>query len=153
MAERVFDRETILDLAVNIIPLGIVLFFVLLFALQNPFGWDPLVSSLQFGLLILAFVLLAVLTYISGKAIAGDEKRHEGEIDPGRAGLPNRGVDTDGAPAIESEATNDTATVDGDREDDPAVGGELEGATGENEHEHEDEGEGEGETVGAEDTA
>lgn len=148
MAERVFDRETILDLAVNIIPLGIVLFFVLLFALQNPFGWDPLVSSLQFGLLILAFVLLSVLTYISGKAIAGDEKRHEDEIDPGRAGLPDHGADADTDPAIESGGTDDPAAVDGDdeHEDDPTVKGELESAVGENEDE------GESETVEAEDT-
>jgi hypothetical protein len=75
MANEIFDRETILDLTVNLIPLFIILFFVVAFAVFNPFGVDPLASGLQYGLLVAPFVLLAILTYLSGKAIAGDEKR------------------------------------------------------------------------------
>jgi hypothetical protein len=71
---EIFDRETILDLVVNIIPLFIIFFFIVAFLLFNPFGIEPLASGIQFGLLIAPFVLLAILTYISGKAIAGAEK-------------------------------------------------------------------------------
>jgi hypothetical protein len=71
---EIFDRETLLDLVVNIIPLFIIFFFIVAFLLFNPFGVEPLASGIQFGLLVAPFVLLAILTYISGKAIAGSEK-------------------------------------------------------------------------------
>jgi hypothetical protein len=73
MAE-IFDRETLLDLVVNIIPLFIIFFFIVAFLVFNPFGFETLPSGIQFGLLVAPFVLLAILTYISGKAIAGAEK-------------------------------------------------------------------------------
>ena len=79
MLPSTFDRETILDLTVNMIPLGILLFFIVAFGLVNPFGWDNVISSLQFGILIAAFVLLAILTYYSGKAISEAEAEMEDE--------------------------------------------------------------------------
>ncbi|SEN92223.1 hypothetical protein SAMN05216388_100661 [Halorientalis persicus] len=81
MLPSTFDRETILDLTVNMIPLGILLFFIVAFGLVNPFGWDNVISSLQFGILIAAFVLLAILTYYSGKAISKAETEMEGDED------------------------------------------------------------------------
>ena len=75
MAE-IFDRETLLDLTVNMVPLGIILFFTGLFVLADPFaGLDRLGYLLMLGLHLMPFVALALLTYVSGKAIAGDEKR------------------------------------------------------------------------------
>ena len=81
MLPSTFDRETILDLTVNMIPLGILLFFIVAFGLVNPFGWDNVISSLQFGILIASFVLLAILTYYSGKAISKAEAEMEGDED------------------------------------------------------------------------
>lgn len=76
MANEIFDRETLLDLTVNMIPLFIIAFFVVAFAVFPLFGRGPLLASaVQFGLLLVPFVFLAVLTYLSGKAIAGDEQR------------------------------------------------------------------------------
>jgi len=72
-----FEKDTLLDLTVNVIPLGIILFFIVAFALVNPFGLDPVFSGLQFSLMISMFLLLAVLTYYAGRAIEGAE--HEGE--------------------------------------------------------------------------
>lgn len=73
-----FDRDTLLDLLVNVIPLAIIAFFVLVFALVDPFGGsDSLGRAIQLLLLVAPFVALGILTYISGKAIAGDEKRAE----------------------------------------------------------------------------
>jgi hypothetical protein len=74
MAERTFDRETLLDLVVNAVPLFIMGFFVAAFVLFAPFGFDPLASLLQFGIVIGSFVALLILTYVSAKAISGAEK-------------------------------------------------------------------------------
>ena len=75
MESETFDRETILDLMVNFIPLGIILFFVGLFAVFAPWGFDLMPSVQMFAIMGIMFVALLVLTYLSGKAIAGDEKR------------------------------------------------------------------------------
>lgn len=79
---KTFDRETLLDLVVNAIPLGMILFFILAFALINPFGSDPVGSAIQFSIMGVMFVALAVLTYVSGKAISEAEKEMEaGELE------------------------------------------------------------------------
>jgi Na+-transporting methylmalonyl-CoA/oxaloacetate decarboxylase gamma subunit len=82
MDSSVFDRETLLDLSVNIIPLGIMAFFIVLFALASSFKFDPVIVTIQMGIIIIPLVGLAVLTYYSGRAIAKDEKKIEaGEIE------------------------------------------------------------------------
>ncbi|WP_135820045.1 DUF6684 family protein [Halostella litorea] len=77
MSEKVFDRETLLDLTVNVIPLGILVFFIGAFTFANPFGWDATYSSLQFAIVGSMIVLLAFLTYYSGKLISEDEMARE----------------------------------------------------------------------------
>lgn len=72
MSREIFDRETLLDLTVNFIPLGILVFFFGLYLAVNPWGFDPLYSTLQFGIIGGMLVLLALLTYYSGKAIKTD---------------------------------------------------------------------------------
>jgi membrane protein implicated in regulation of membrane protease activity len=72
-----FEKETLLDLTVNVIPLGIILFFIGAFALVNPFGLDPVFSGMQFALMGSMFVLLAVLTYYAGKAVENAEHEME----------------------------------------------------------------------------
>jgi hypothetical protein len=116
MANRIFDKETLLDLTVNVIPLFIILFFVVVFALVNPWGFDPLGSGLQYALLIAPFVALAVLTYLSGKAIAGAEKTGKVYL-PGQANvtgartLHEREADEE---AAELAAEGETPQVSGD---------------------------------------
>jgi energy-coupling factor transporter transmembrane protein EcfT len=107
MTTRIFDRDTILDLTVNFIPLAIILFFVVGFVVVNPFGWDPLASSLQFALLVTPFVLLAILTYLSGKAISLAEKEREVYM-PGQATVEGaEPLEEHGAEAaLEGDATN-----------------------------------------------
>jgi hypothetical protein len=75
MAERIFDRETLLDLTVNVIPLGILVFFFVAFAVVAPWGFDPLISALQFAIVGVTALSLVVLTYYSGKAISTAEKQ------------------------------------------------------------------------------
>lgn len=84
MATKVFDRETLLDLLVNFVPLGIILFFIVAFGVYAPFGFDPLAKGVQYFLLLMPFVSLAILTYLSAKAIAGSEKRETVYL-PGQA--------------------------------------------------------------------
>jgi hypothetical protein len=72
-----FDRETLLDLVVNAIPLGMMLFFAVVFLLINPFGSSPVNTAIQLSLLIVPFVALAFLTYVSGKAVSEAEDELE----------------------------------------------------------------------------
>lgn len=79
--ERIFDRETLLDLTVNFIPLGIILFFTIMFPIYNyfvdPFGSDIVASTIMIALHVIPFVALAILTYFSGKVITEAERQGE----------------------------------------------------------------------------
>lgn len=77
MTDSVFDRETLLDLTVNLIPLGIILFFVVLFFVFDPFGNDAVAVVLSQLLLVVPFLVLAVITYVAGRIIA--ETEHTGQ--------------------------------------------------------------------------
>lgn len=68
-----FDRETLLDLVVNAIPLVIILFFMIFFAVVQQWPFDPFLFVLNQGLLLVPFVLLALLTYVAGQAISRDQ--------------------------------------------------------------------------------
>lgn len=87
MANKIFDRDTLLDLTVNVVPLFIIAFFVVGFAVFPAFGTELLPTAVQFGLLVVPFVFLAILTYLSGKAIAGAEKGSAVFL-PGQATVP-----------------------------------------------------------------
>ncbi|MCF2238383.1 hypothetical protein KVP04_04480 [Halobacterium salinarum] len=74
MSARLFDRDTILDITVNLVPLAILGFFFVVFMVLNP--WDgglTLKRILQFVLIGWIFTALAVLTYFAAKAIEGPE--------------------------------------------------------------------------------
>jgi len=77
MSSKTFDRETLLDLTVNGIPLGIMVFFIVAYAIVNPFGWNNVVSTLQFSIIIVTALLLSILTYFAGKAISEAEAEME----------------------------------------------------------------------------
>ena len=77
MALLGFERETLLDLTVNLIPLGIILFFVVAFGVVPSFGVDPVMTALQYSLLVVPFLGLAVLSYYAGRAIEGAEASAE----------------------------------------------------------------------------
>lgn len=78
MSDRIFDRETLLDVSVNVIPFGILLFFVVTYVLLGDYPAAPLVVVLQLSIIVLTGIGLLVVTYYSGKAIASAEHRHEG---------------------------------------------------------------------------
>lgn len=72
-----FERETLLDLTVNAIPLGILVFFVVAFGAVPAFGVDPVITALQFSLLVVPLLGLAVLSYYAGRAIERAEAGRE----------------------------------------------------------------------------
>ncbi len=117
----VFDRETLLDLVVNFIPLAIILFFVAAFLLFDPFpNLDTLGRVLQFGLLVVPFIALAVLTYLSGRAIAGAEQSGPAYL-PGQAAAEDAQPEDQGA-ADAPEAVTDESPAETDvDETTPAV--------------------------------
>lgn len=102
MAERTFDRETLLDLAVNVIPMGIILFFAVLILVFDPFGSDVVAVLLAELLHVVPFVVLVVVTYVSGKIIA--EAEHTGRSET--------------AARITRTITGEVATDDAEAEDD-----------------------------------
>ena len=127
MEAEIFDKETILDLMVNFIPLGIIFFFIAAFVLYDPWGFDPRFSGLMLAIMGGMFIALAVLTYISGKAIAGDEKR--ATVYPqGQAGL-------EGAEPIhehddQADSLDDQAEVDGEEADPVEADADADAETG-----------------------
>ncbi|WP_049972367.1 DUF6684 family protein [Haladaptatus cibarius] len=64
-SDVVFDRETLLDISVNIVPMVILLFFIVLFALWTPWSGEPLIFVMSHLLTIIPFVLLGLLTWIA----------------------------------------------------------------------------------------
>ena len=117
MANKIFDRDTLLDLTVNVVPLFIIAFFVVAFAVIAPFGIDPLASAIQFGLLAVPFVLLAILTYFAGRAVAGSEQSGEVYL-PGQAGVR-------GAKPLEEDEAPAAVDPDADEADSAAIEGET----------------------------
>lgn len=72
----VLDRETLLDLVVNVVPLGIILLFAVVGLVVAPLGYADLLTELvELGLLAVPFVVLAVVSYIAGRAVMLDEER------------------------------------------------------------------------------
>lgn len=117
MDRDVFDRETLLDLTVNVIPLGIILFFVLLFLVVAPWGYTPVDTAIQMALLVAPFAALALLTYYSGKAISRDEKKLEAETDA------DAELEVGASPALQGNETADGASgEDGPENADEASG-------------------------------
>ncbi|WP_246983746.1 prolipoprotein diacylglyceryl transferase [Halorientalis marina] len=75
----VFDRETLSDLLVNAVPIGIILAFVLMFGLASPSesGGDPLVL---FHAALVAGVV--VVSYVAARVISGTGAPLTGSVSP-----------------------------------------------------------------------
>lgn len=69
--------DTLLDVTVNLIPMGILLFFVALYSAFRPWGLDPGIFVLMHFLTLFPFILLVLLTYVSARAIASAEQGAE----------------------------------------------------------------------------
>lgn len=69
--ERVFNRETILDATVNLVPFGILFVFFVLFAVATPDGWqDGSLMNIYMWAIMISFMWgLLHLTYATAKRI------------------------------------------------------------------------------------
>ena len=127
MSERTFDRETLLELSVNVIPLGILVFFVAVYAVVGSFPDDPVVLVIQMSIILLTAGGLTVLTYYSGKAISGAEEEMDEYIPagysqedaergslPGDHGGPEAQGTVSGGADDEDTETDGTVDEDGD---------------------------------------
>ena len=64
-----FDRETLLDLVVNALPLAMLAGFTALFVLVRPYGFDPAAVAIQLTLVLVPFGALLVLSYHAAVAV------------------------------------------------------------------------------------
>lgn len=85
-----FEEETILDLTVNMIPLGMLIFFLALVMAINPWGTDAFQLTIAAVLHIVPIVGLALLTYFAGRIIQRDEQAAEAALEEGQAGASAR---------------------------------------------------------------
>jgi hypothetical protein len=70
MTDRLFTKDVLLDVSVNIIPLGIILAFFGLFLLVSP--WQIELSAIgvvQFLPILIGLTGLTVLTYVGARKI------------------------------------------------------------------------------------
>ncbi|WP_122089141.1 DUF6684 family protein [Halalkalicoccus subterraneus] len=69
--DRVFNKETLLDSTVNLVPFGILAFFLVLFIVATPDGWKDgsLMSIYMLTLVISMSWGLLHLTYATAKRI------------------------------------------------------------------------------------
>lgn len=95
MSEKVFDRETLLDLTVNVIPFGILAIFFIAYLLFNPFGFDSVISGIQLAIIGVSGIGLMILTYYSGAAVSKAERETEAALEEEDAAELEAGDDTD----------------------------------------------------------
>jgi uncharacterized membrane protein YczE len=69
MADSVFDYETLLDISVNVIPMLIIGFFVVLFLVASPYPANFFIDGITVMLHVIPFVGLGILTYIAAHYI------------------------------------------------------------------------------------
>lgn len=69
------DRETLLDLSVNLIPLGMLFLFVLLFLVYSPWQGGGFELGISIALTLIPFLFLALITYVSGAVIQKEEEQ------------------------------------------------------------------------------
>lgn len=75
--ESYIDRDTILDITVNVIPIAILAFFVVYFLAFSPWGYDPEIVVIQHFLTLFPLLMLAILTYVSARIVSRDEEQQE----------------------------------------------------------------------------
>ncbi|MFC7234680.1 DUF6684 family protein [Halosegnis marinus] len=74
MAFERFDRETLLDLVVNAVPLAMLAGFTALFVVVRPYGFDPAAVAIQLTLVLVPLGALSVLSYHAAAAVERAEE-------------------------------------------------------------------------------
>lgn len=63
------NKETVLDVVVNLIPMAVLGFFAVLFLVDTQWRTDPFTLFLTVGLVLFPLVLMGLLTYEAAVAI------------------------------------------------------------------------------------
>ena len=103
------DRETLLDITVNLIPIGILAFFVVTFLVYTPFPPNLSAFLISHFLTIFPLVLLALLTYVAAKVIARDERKLEERSSTGGLEAHSTAGESE-APTTGDEGADDETT-------------------------------------------
>ena len=69
MAYRVFEKETLLDISVNIIPIVILVIFIGMLLFTEPWPFNAVIEVVSLGLHLVPIVGLAIVTYIAARYI------------------------------------------------------------------------------------
>jgi hypothetical protein len=117
MSEKVFDRETLLDLTVNVIPFGILAIFFAAYVLFNPFEGGGVITAIQLAIVGVSALGLMILTYYSGAAVSKAEMKSEAALEAEEAEQAE--LEADEAEAEELD-DDDPAELDGDETADEA---------------------------------
>jgi amino acid transporter len=81
--DGLLDRRILLDVLVNLVPIGILAFFVLLFIVYAPYPSDPVVLVIQMSLIIIPGVVVAIVTYYTVRVVTRDERDGGAKTPPG----------------------------------------------------------------------
>lgn len=66
-------RRSLRDIAGNLVPVGVLLFFVGWFLVERPLGWGPFSIAVVFGLLLSLAAILFGVTYVVALAFQAEE--------------------------------------------------------------------------------
>jgi uncharacterized membrane protein (GlpM family) len=70
-------RETLGDVLVNLVPLGVLAGFVAMFVVASPYAKDPVYTTVQVSLVAVPALVLLVVTYYALKAVDAAERKTE----------------------------------------------------------------------------
>lgn len=82
-SDSLFTRQLLLDILVNVAPVGVLAFFTVLFLVYGSYPSDPVVTVVQLSLILIPVLVVVVITYYAAKAITRDERAEGPEIPPG----------------------------------------------------------------------
>lgn len=84
---RLLTRETLGDVLVNLVPLGVLAGFVALFVVATPYARDPVYTTVQLSLVAVPALVLLVVTYYALKAVDAAERAAEADasVAPGES--------------------------------------------------------------------
>lgn len=77
--ERIWTREHVLNVTVNLVPMFIVVFFAALFLLYQPWEQNLFMTAVSMGLHAMPFITMVLITYFAAKHVElGGEEIGEG---------------------------------------------------------------------------
>ena len=76
-------RRMLFDVSVNVVPIGILVFFVGLFLTYGSYPADPLVTVIQVALVLVPAFVVVVVTYYTVKAVSRAEREGDAVVPPG----------------------------------------------------------------------